>query len=255
MTTPFDEVIDQIKRRGFHNHRLLEHSDIVSRGILKDLEEKCEPLAADLASGKVKHWLNKSAPGARGRQIDLLIGEPQPDGSPDPAKLRIGIENKSVITAHRNRDARFDDLNESVQVLHRAKPEAVLVATVIVGVADRVLNVPDRISPFYKNFKKRIKPRLSTGDLKLWTDFPRAISLNRLDDPLLTVAKFRQLKIRPAGHTHEIGYDYLLLVPAYVDNVTTPYIPRPNSLGIDVDSEYKKMLDQICKAYRVRFHT
>jgi hypothetical protein len=255
MTTPFDQVIEQIKRRGFHNHRLLEHSDIVSRQILKDLENQCEPLAADLASGKVKHWLNKPAPGARGRQIDLLIGEPLSNGSPDPAKLRIGIENKSVITAHRNRDARFDDLNESLQVLHRAKPEAVLVATVIIGVADRVLNVPDRISPFHKNFKKRIQPRLSSGDLKLWTDFPEAISLNKPDDPLLTVAKFRQLKIRPAGHTHEIGYDYLLLVPAHVDNVTAPYIPRPNSLGIDVDAEYEKMLNQICKAYRVRFHT
>jgi len=124
MTTPFDQVIEQIKRRGFHNHRLLEHSDIVSLGILKDLQEQCEPLATDLESGKVKHWLNKSAPGARGRQIDLWIGEPRSDGSPDPAKLRIGIENKSVITAHRNRDARFDDLNESLQVLHRAKPRS-----------------------------------------------------------------------------------------------------------------------------------
>lgn len=174
MTTPFDQVIEQIKRRGFHNHRLLEHSDIVSLGILKDLQEQCEPLAADLDSGRVKHWLNKPAPGARGRQIDLWIGEPRSDGSPDPAKLRIGIENKSVITAHRNRDARFDDLNESLQVLHRAKPEAVLVATVIIGVADRVLNVPDRISPFYKNFEKRIQPRLSSGDLKLWTDFSQS---------------------------------------------------------------------------------
>ncbi|MGH7949929.1 MAG: hypothetical protein ACREQF_11930 [Candidatus Binataceae bacterium] len=255
MTTPFDEVIAQIKRRGFHNHRQPDHSNIVSLGILKDLQNLCEPLAADLASGKVKHWLNKPAPGARGRQIDLLIGEPRADGSPDPAKLRIGIENKSVITAHRNRDARFDDLNESVQVLHRVKPEAVLVATVIIGLADRVLNVPDRISPFYKNFAKRIRPRLSKGDLKLWAEFPRAISENKPDDPIKTTQKFRQLKIRPAGHTHEIGYDYLLLIPAFVDNVNPPSLPRSNALGIDVNSEYQKMLDQICKAYRVRFHT
>ena len=30
MTTPFDEVIEQIKSRGFHNQRLEDHSDIVS---------------------------------------------------------------------------------------------------------------------------------------------------------------------------------------------------------------------------------
>lgn len=56
------------------------------------------------------------------------------------------------------------------------------------------------------------------------------------------------------GHPHVVGYDYLLLVPAYIDNVNPPSIPRPNSLGIDVDKEYQTMLTQICKAYRARWH-
>jgi hypothetical protein len=254
MTTPFDEVIRQISRRGFHNHRLLEHSDIVSRGILRDLKEDCEPLAQDLVLGRVKSWLNVRAPGARQRQIDLLIAEPRRDGSPDLEKLRIGIENRSVITAHRNRDARFDDLNESLQVLHRVKPEAVLVATVIVGTAERVLNVPDRITPFYRNFEKKIRPRLSSGDTKLWTDFSKAISTNKRDDPKKTVEKFRQLRVRAPGHTHEVGYDYVLLVPAFVDNVNPPSLVRSNELGIDVDAEYHAMLVQICKAYHARWH-
>jgi len=258
MTTPFDEVINEIKKRGFHNHRLEGHSDSVSLGIFNDLVKNCEPLRADLAAGKIAYWLNVRTPGARKRKIDLLIGEPTAKGSPDLDRLRICVENKSVVTAHRNRDARFDDLNEALQVLHRVKSEAVLVATVIIGVAERVLNVPDKITPMYKKrmgqFQKKVLPRLSSGDSKLWNEFDWAVSKNRPDDPRLTVAKFRQLPTRPPGHTHVIGYDYLLLVPAYIDNVNPPSIPRPNSLGIDVDKEYQTMLTQICKAYRARWH-
>ncbi|MGH8338590.1 MAG: hypothetical protein ACRETL_17590, partial [Gammaproteobacteria bacterium] len=172
MTTPFDEVVARIKRRGFHNQRLEDHSDVLSEGILNDLRERCAPFAADFASGKIKSWKNVHTPGARNRKIDLLAGEANSAGEADLEKLRFCIENKSVITAHRNLYARFDDLNEALQVLHRAKSEAVLVATVIVGVARKVLNVPDRVKPLYKKklaeFKNKIVPRLSSGDLTLW---------------------------------------------------------------------------------------
>jgi hypothetical protein len=254
MSTPFDAVIDEIARRGFHNHRLQEHSDLVSKGIFDDLVANCPPLKEDVESGRVTYWLNVRTPGARQRKIDLLIGEPTAKGKPDLEKLRICLENKSVVTAHRNRDARFDDLNEALQVLHKVKPDAVLVATVIVGVAERVLNVPDRIKPFQRNFDKRVLPRLSKGDPKLWDDFKSAISWNKPDDPKKTVAKFRQLPTRPPGHTHVAGYDYVLVVPAHIDNVNRPRIPRPNDLGIDLDADYKTMLSQICKAYRTRWH-
>jgi hypothetical protein len=40
MTTPFDSVIEQIKVRGFHNHRLEDHSDVVSKGILAEVSEQ-----------------------------------------------------------------------------------------------------------------------------------------------------------------------------------------------------------------------
>src|SRR6516165_8084637 len=150
MTTPFDAVIDQIKVRGFHNHRLEDHSDVVSNGILDDLKHRCPPFEADFAQKRVSSWLNVRTPGARKRKIDLLVGEPDDSGKPNLEKLRFCVENKSVITAHRNLYARFDDLNEALKVLHDAKAEAVLVATVIVGVAARVLNVPDRIKPSYQ---------------------------------------------------------------------------------------------------------
>ncbi len=136
-----------------------------------------------------------------------------------------------MVTAHRNLYARFDDLNEALQVLHRVKAEAVLIATVIIGVAEKVLNVPDKVKSHYKNkpghFLKKILPRLSSGDQNLWKDFEWAISVNRPNDFANTVSRFRQLRTRPPGHTHVVGYDYVMLVPAFIDNVSEPYIPAP----------------------------
>jgi hypothetical protein len=261
MTTPFDAVIEQIKLRGFHNQRLEDHSDIVSKEILNDLRKRCAPFGADYAAGKITSWLNVRTPGARNRKIDLLVGETDASGKPDLEKLRFCVENKSVMTAHRNQYARFDDLNEALQVLHHAKAEAVLVATIIIGVANRVLNVPDRVKPFYKTnlveFNEQILPRLSSGDQALWEEFAWAVSINRSGDSAKTVEKFRQLPTRSPGHTHVIGYDYVLVVPAFIDNVNPPYIPGPDdplSLGIDVQHEYDSMLETICKAYTARWH-
>jgi hypothetical protein len=56
----------------------------------------------------------------------------------------------TISGAHRNKDARFDDLNDTLLVLHDKRPEAVKVATVMIGTAQRVLNVPDRIKPFFR---------------------------------------------------------------------------------------------------------
>lgn len=185
MTTPFDAVIEQIKARGYHNQRLEDHSDVVSQGILNDLKSRCLPFAQDYETGKITSWKNVRTPGARNRKIDLMVGGAKPDGAPDLERLRLCIENKSVITAHRNLYARFDDLNEALQVLHKAKAEAILVATIIVGVAERVLNIPDRVKPLYKTKPKafeRLVRRLSSGDKLLWSRFESAISLNRPDD-------------------------------------------------------------------------
>ena len=164
MNTPFDRVIDQINIAHFHNHRKPLHSDAVSIGILEDLAANCPAIAADLEKKVIHRWLNVRTPGARQRKIDLLVGEPTNDGKPDLRKLRICVENKSVITAHRNADARFDDLNEALQVLHRAQSEAILMATVMIGVSRRFLNVADGIKKHYKKqtarFEREILPRL-----------------------------------------------------------------------------------------------
>ncbi len=254
-TTPFDQVMKAIRQAGYHNHRQPVHSDIVSEGVLQDLLRRCDPLKRDYDDGAIKHWLNVSAPGGRGRRLDLFVGEPDPKtGGPAIEGLRIGVENKSVMTAHRNRTSRFDDLSETLDAVYRVRQEAVMAATVLVGVAERVLNVPDRVKPREDDFETAVLPRLSTGDQRLWEDFEYAVSPNRPKDAEVTVARFRELPTRSPGHTHIRGYDFVAVVPVYVNNVDPPRVDRGNKLGIDVDSEYALMLEAICRAYKARWH-
>ncbi len=148
MNTPFDAAISKIARAGYHNHRLETHSDIVSDGIVADLQLTCEVFRRDVEAGIVSIWKNVASPGDRQRRVDLFVGEPNANGEPDIAKVRIAIENKSVITAHRNRTNRFDDLSKVLAAVQGARPEALLIATVLVGLADRVLNVPDHVHKY-----------------------------------------------------------------------------------------------------------
>jgi hypothetical protein len=257
MTTPFDDVIDGVARRHYHNHRREVHSDVVSRGVLRDLLNECDSLRSDYEEGVVQHWLNVSAPGTRGRRIGLLIAEPLAEtGEPDLSKTRLGMENKSVITAHRNKTSRYDDLSETMKAIYDGQEAAVMVGTVMVGTAERVLNVPDRVKPFVgeEEFERDVLPRLSTGDATLWEELDHAISKNRSSDPARSVAKFRQLPTRRPGHTHDEGYDFLMLAPVFIDNVHSPRVERENDLGIAVDEDYRRMIDAVCNVYTARWH-
>jgi hypothetical protein len=258
MSTPFDKAIAAIALAGYHNHRLEAHSDTVSTALFEDLLAACPPLREDVNSGVVRVWTNVSAPGDRLRKVDLFVGEPDADGEPDISKVRIALENKSVITAHRNRTNRFDDLKKVLGAVHSARPEALLISTVLVGLAQKVLNVPDQVRKVYRGreheFRADVLPRLSSGDHTLWTEFGWAVSENRPGDPAKTIELLRTLPTRAPGHTHVEGYDYVLLAPVVIDNVNPPELPRPNSVGIDVDAEYSRMLEQSCSAYVARWH-
>jgi hypothetical protein len=105
-----------------------------------------------------------------------------------------------------------------------------------------------------EEFETRVLPRLSSGDQTLWQDFPHAVSVNRAVDPQSTIAKFRELPTRAAARTDLVAYDYVLLVPVFIDNVSPPRVARENTLGINIDAEYLAMIDRICKAYKARWH-
>ena len=172
--------------------------------------------------------------------------------------MRIAIENKSVITAHRNRTNRFDDLKKVVAAIQEERPEALLIATVLIGLAGRVLNIPDQVHKFYRgregDFDREVRPRLSTGDETLFEEFNWAISNNRAAEPEKTLELFRTLPTRGSAQTHLTAYDSVLLVPVWIDNVHPPQLPRPNPLGIDVDAEYADFLERTCKAHTARWH-
>jgi hypothetical protein len=259
--TAFDKVIGKIREAGFHNHRQQDHSDDLSMWILDDLLKSCDALLQDWESHEIFRWLNVRAPGtARGRKMDLMIGPPAKgfktlQTSKPGQEFRVAIENKSVITAHRNRDARFDDLAQDLGDIHAIRPNAVIIATVLIGVSERVLNVPDRVKPFMDEteFDQKILPRLSTGDPTLWDQFPRAVSENRPDDPRQTVRKFESLPHRAIERPTQKGYDFVALIPVRVDNVNPPTVARDNDLNIDVDKVYADLLATVCRAYQLRW--
>lgn len=109
MNTPFDEVVEEIRTRGFHNHRLEDHSGTVSRGILSDLCGLCAPFREDFAAGRIRDRLDFPSPVGRARKLDLVVAERGDEAvGAELGRLRLCVENKSVVTAHRNRTNRYE---------------------------------------------------------------------------------------------------------------------------------------------------
>ncbi|MFI5363237.1 MAG: hypothetical protein ACHQ49_14820 [Elusimicrobiota bacterium] len=260
--TPFDLAIAHINRVRYHNHRTPEHSDIVSEGIFQDLLRTCEVFRRDHEEGVIRKWLNVKSPGDRERSIDLFVGEVDPSsqtGAPNIALVRFCCENKSVITAHRNAVSRFDDLTKVLGSIHAARPQAIIIATVLVGISERCLNVPDKVRSIFQGtdaeFDQLILPRLSSGDESLYTEFRKAVSKNTQSDIKRTLSMFRKrFQVREPAMTHEKKFDHVLLVPVRIDNVHPAEVARDNPYDIDIDREYQQMLHTICAAYRARLH-
>ena len=247
----FDEILDAIRANGYHNHRHETHSDIISRRIVADLRRTCDAFAADLANGAIRTW--EKTKGPDDRTTDLIAGPARADGLPDLSEVRLLVENKSVVTAHRNRNARWQDIDRERRSAHGANPRTIVIATLIVGVCQRVLNVPDCVSKMHKRtFEAEVRPRLSSGDQALWDDFEMCVGTNKADDPAKTIAMFRQLPVRRGADTHLAALDFLLISPFRIDNVNPPALD--NTMGIDAKDEYRRMIQHICRLYNLRWH-
>jgi hypothetical protein len=250
---PFDAIVRNIAQAGYHNHREPSHSNLLSDQIVRDLERACPSFRDDRAKGRFREWRNVKGPD--GRNTDLLIGAPTPKGKPDLSQVRILLENKSVVTAHRNRNARFQDVERETHAIHAENPRTIVVATLIVGVCERVLNVPDCVKKPYKSkperFDAEILPRLSSGDATLWDEFEHCVSVNRADDPMKTVEYFRALPVREPADSHERGLDFMLFIPMAIDNVAPPRLAKLP--GIEPVAQYKRMIERLCYTYKIRW--
>ena len=186
----------------------------------------------------------------------MLLGTSNHDGSPDLKQVRVLVEHKSVVTAHRNRSARKQDIDRELRAIHAMNPRTIVVATVIVGVCEKVLNVPDCVKKdrMYRGdrFEQEILPRLSTGDLRLWDEFADCVSKNTADDPLNTIKLFQKLPVRTLSDTHETALDYLLFIPVAIDNVNPPRLTHFGQF--EPVRDYERMVKHLCQAYTIRWH-
>lgn len=192
--------------------------------------------------------------------MDFALIE-RPEELEEPVSyLRLAMEHKSVLTAHRNASNRQDDVYRNMRAIFAHNMKCISIATVLIGTVDRYLNVADYIrSPMEKKGRKRafdedVLPRFGTGDPSLWEEFIDAVSKNRQGDAQRTKSTFMQTSVRQVSDTHEAGLDYLLLIPVEIDNVNPPRIADRQALSIDAYAEYDAMIDVICRAYTMRWH-
>lgn len=257
--TPYDFIVEAIEASGYHNHRGESHSDALCDRLFIDLMEHCPAFREDAKGGEIKQWLNVEVPGMN-HKADMMICDTNGPDEPSFDRARLCLENKSVITAHgKNRKNRHGNLYEFANVIQAQRREVIVVGSVLVGTALEYLNVPDKLKPACEllgiDFDLEVLPRLSGGDASLWDINPRAKSVNRPADPRKTVELMKSLPVKPKGHTHEDGFDALLIAPVFINNVDPPRVDRNNDVGVDVDAEYKAALNRICRAYTARFHT
>lgn len=253
MQTPFDPILDNIKDKGFHNHRDASHSNLLTEQISNDLKHSCDALEADFNNGVIQEW--HTVRGPDGRNTDLIIGASKSDGTPDLTQVRILIEHKSVVTAHRNKNARYQDIEREMLATHAKNPLTIVGATLVVGVCKNVLNVPDCVKREAKrrnlDFDAQVRPRLSSGDATLWQDFADCVSKNKEDDALKTVEMFKALPVRPIAQSHEKALDFMLFIPVVIDNVNPPRLGGIDN--IDPVADYRAMIGHICRAYKIRW--
>lgn len=258
MITPADRVVERILQDRYHDHRSARHSDIICNHFILDLLKQCPALANDIESAKVEYRLNVDVSGLT-HKVDLMIYEVD-DMNTDPAleRARLCMENKSVITAHgKNRKNRQSDLSDFANLLQAKKPEAIVLGHVLVGTGIQYVNIPDAVKRKCQildiDFDVDVLPRLSSGDQKLWEEF--GTKPNSVDAATKTIEMMGTLPVKEKGFTHELGFDFLLIEPVFVDNINPPRVERENPFGINIDAQYEEMLKRTCRAYASRWHT
>lgn len=140
-------MVDHLRTHNYHP-RSDAHSNAICLGILDDLLDLCEPLAARAQRGELVARLNHTVTvNYQNWNIDLALGPPP--GAPQspvdgdritsavPAVVEIAIEAKGVMTEHgKARHNRLRDLQAFHHHAHIYNQKVIAVGLVVVNVAD-----------------------------------------------------------------------------------------------------------------------
>ena len=140
-------LIDHFRAHHYHP-RSDAHSNAICLGILDDLLDLCEPLAARAKRGEIVARLNHTVTvNYQNWNIDLALGPPpgapQPSSADEritfavPAVVEVAVEAKGVMTEHgKARHNRLRDLQAFHHHAHIYNQRVIAVGVIVVNIAE-----------------------------------------------------------------------------------------------------------------------
>ena len=227
--------------RDFRYHpRSNKHSNALATAIVKDLMQRCKPLAAQARAGNAVYDLNMDLRvGTANWNVDLVLGTPATpvDASGvrivrmTPSNVRVAIEIKSVMTEHRkavkNRKRDFEAHHEHV---HNYNPRAIAGAVMVINAAPR--------------FRSPLRPQPTIHGTP--SAMPRLVEhcLNEMRN------------VTESGGRSAHGMDAKAALVVDFDNITTSAGRYVNALPAPQAGDplnYDSFIQKVCEEYNDRF--
>ena len=228
--------LDHLNSERYHP-RSNRHSNALAEAIVSDLVGNCSAIAEAMRQGNLVYDLNFDLGGRSNWNVDLVIGQPPPNGAPlagavTPVRgalstVRIAIELKAVMTEHRKAvKNRARDLEAHHTHVHSYDRRAIAAGLLVVNAAEKFRS-PLRTEP----------------------------TLHRNADALVRhcVDELRAVEMR--GPSHEAGIDAKSVLVIDFDNIDGPasYVSRGAAPRVGDPLHYDAFIQRICSEYEVRW--
>jgi len=140
--------IEHLREKGYHP-RSNKHSDALARAIVRDLRSQCSAISSHATAGTLCYSLNFDLrAGPAQWNVDLVLGSParpthegEPSDAPGecpPARVRVAIEIKSVMTEHHKAvKNRKRDLEAHHEHVHNYDSEAIAGGVLVINASPR----------------------------------------------------------------------------------------------------------------------
>ncbi len=287
VASAFDDLVDHIIKHKIYNPRPQVISRVLSRGIIKDLIKYSKHFREHIKEGiavfRTDLRLTKDG---KSHTIDLALGlrkksESRTKRKPlsieidgeslivyneEPLEFTLFLENKSIITAHRNKRNRTRDLESLASFLPKFGEDPIKAATMIIGTAERYLNVDrlkwaeDALDLLCKERNsdisiEGIRESMGQSDqtlIELLKDEKIAelfCSKNKTEDPQKTMETvISEVPLKPDSQE---GFDAIAIQFLSLDNIHTPTLVTPDYFS---DEKYRRyhyneVIDLLAKEY------